>query len=47
MQKEIIYKFDLITEDLKKLKDIYRKQIENYSKLKRALIVKELGQKTA
>ena len=47
MQKEIIYKFDLITEDLKKLKDIYKKQIENYSKLKRALIVKELGQKAA
>jgi type I restriction enzyme, S subunit len=47
IQKKIIYKFDLITGDLKKLKDINRKQIENYSKLKKALIIEELRSKAA
>ena len=41
-QKKIINKLDLIFKELQKLKDINKKQIENYSNLKKTLLNKEL-----
>ena len=46
-QKKIINKLDLIFKELQKLKDINKKQIENYSNLKKALLKKELISKAA
>jgi len=46
-QKKIINKLDLIFKELQKLKDINKKQIENYSNLKKILLNKELISKAA
>jgi restriction endonuclease S subunit len=47
IQKTTVNKLDLIFNDLQKLKDINRKQIENYAILKKALINEELAPKAA
>ncbi len=47
IQKKIINKLDQIFNDLQKLRDINREQIENYLKLKNAIINKEIKIKAA